>query len=131
MRQCEKNDVRQFSDFLRIRINESQILRLWLMAESWKHFTQCSSDRLPGCDCYQIGERVFQEEPDELLARIPGSADHRDLRWHFSRHNAQCVLQPDSIAMKSRSVFDARPKTLSRGQLRAFAISLFHSFPPR
>jgi hypothetical protein len=49
---------------------------------------------------------MFQEQADELLARVPGSADYRDLGWHFRRHNAQCVLQPESIATKSSGHFD-------------------------
>jgi len=79
MRQREEHNLCLLRQQLRIRFAEPQFLRAWMMSESGHDSRQRLSRVLPRRNRRQLSIRMDQEQTDQLLARISGRSNNRDL----------------------------------------------------
>src|SRR5437764_11369688 len=98
VRQSEKNNSRLASDLFWIGIGKFEGGRDFLMREARKNFREGFADQLARRCCGKIDIRMREQQANQFLAGVTGSAHYRHLR---SCHNAQCVFRPARVATKS------------------------------
>ena len=69
------------------RRDENRPARATRGAESRIDVIESATNLRAGCDAYEIGARMTQQEPDQLLARISAGTDHR--HFHSFLHGGR------------------------------------------
>ena len=98
MWQSEKNKTRLARDLFWIGIGKIQCRCSLQVREARENLRERFAGQLPGRCRDQIDLWMREEQTDQLLSGVTGSAHDRDLG---SCHNAQCVFRLTRIATKS------------------------------